>query len=425
MFDSKVRRIQLLVKRDMPAGIYFYVLTLHIFRCVCYCPYTCKVENNLDETPERDLDTNVGENKRAASISYFSFHKSKKQCIFSALFLSLHLVVGVLALFAEVFMAISVKEMLTTTVNVLNAAFLVVSYSFGLMMVISLLSKSSVLGSILERQQEILRFKKILFVREDFENVSQHFMFFASILLLLILNILQFPVSYIMAHYTEKTSVSFKTATLLEFITRNYILIVYMIVFTKASASISVLTFGFQAIRLKFMEMEDEMVCVTRTKGIEKGKDFACIKDTQPMQCTSKESEEFIGIISNSVCKETSKVDRSGSNDCIKCKMHDSRGVSNDNQLLISAFDKNIHLLCTLTAKMFNYQMLMNEYFAVPIAGGSILAVFVTTALTFFGLTQLGEELDAMNIGFWVVPIMVPCVVVYCQADDIHSQVRK
>ena len=87
-------------------------------------------------------------------------------------------------------------------------------------------------------------------------------------------------------------------------------------------------------------------------------------------------------------------------------------------------FSKSFNPSCKALVELYNYQVLINKYFALPLLISLILAVFMTISLIFFGLMLTGGVLGTVSTVSFLVPIVIPLVTVFCQADDIRLQVR-
>ena len=199
MFDLIVRRIKLFFKRDLRANLLFYVFTLKIFSCVCYCPCVCKFEYD-----KNNLERNVDGNKEVRSSFRFSFKKSGKQSIISAILLSFHLIMIVSALILEILANPTLGKHLTTTEKAYGYLAVVSYYSENVLMMLAFLLNKSLFEKVLRKQGRIIHLVTTLTMKEDVENISHHLIFLFGSLLFFTLNILQFPVSEVLNHYIEE-----------------------------------------------------------------------------------------------------------------------------------------------------------------------------------------------------------------------------
>ena len=404
--------IQLFSWRDLRACLLFYLVTLKIFRCVCYCPYVCKVKFK-----------NARENKEGTATIDFCIKKSTKQSVFSAILLLLHLVMGLLALSAEILIAYLFRHILTTTEQILNAMLFLACYLSCLMVNVMLLLNNSNFGKILQKQRKVLELIGQQSLNKAIKNVSQHFIFLLSLFVYLILMVMQFHIIYPIVEAFHNGDKKIVVVLIFETFSKMYIVAVYATLFAKVSASNSILIFGFKSTIAKFIEMETEMALVAKEHQSEDDLAGVCWNNDFLAQETFERIEEHsANTLTNSVQKSCSDTDRNSIHHWTKSKQSDA-GKRTTERGLINVFDRHFHPSYEALVELSNYQMQMNDYFGVPLVIASKFVVFMTINLIFFGLIQLGGVAELVYTIIWMVPVGMPLVAVYCQADEIRTQV--
>ena len=419
----------------------FCILCLQIFRLFGCCPFKLSyhTSNTVYEGDENSVSI------RKDEVVAVSLRNSKVMRIFSVVMLLIYICTTTVQLTAEIYLSQLSDFPLTEIEQATNIFVSLSSYAFILFALLYTSMKASSFQKVLNCQ------KNILLKQEIFRSTKVFVTSWPLIFIIHILIVIFLDVGYILHILDIQTHLPDLTVCIYigDLIKKNILVVFFITVCGMTCSLNTTLSCCFINLKKPVLYAEtllesDEITEIINfsdvfnpysyfnerfMKNAEESKSVEkYMKPISSMNVFSKcerksmkVSDQMVNFLdapyNSNMCSRHHSCENSLPTDNMRSADFSSNSPKSNGSLYCGAAEYEF------VSELFKYQLLLNEFFGIPMTALTAFTVIMTIYFLFFTLIFGAGAVRAIGTTCWAVVCVSPLVFVYCQADKVQEEV--